>query len=185
MKTIIGICGSLRREAYSKKLLNAFAQRAPDGFEVKILDISQLPLYNDDLMADMPPAVTQFKQAVKPADGVLFVTPEYNRSFTPATKNAIDWASRPYGNNSWDGKPAAIAGVSPGPLGALGAVLHLRQVLVFPNMIPLQQPEFYLTNAADRFDDAGKLTDKDTEAHIINLWAAFAAHITRFSAAQG
>lgn len=177
MKLIVGISGSLRRESFSTKLLKAFAERVPAGYEFKILDISQLPLYNDDLLENLPAPVAQFKEEVRPAAGVLFVTPEYNRSYTPAIKNAIDWGSRPPADNVWSGKPAAIAGMSPYRLGAVGAVLHLRQVLVFPNMRPLQQPEFYLSMAEEKFDTSGKLIDVDTEQHIHDFWTAFTAHI--------
>jgi len=181
MKTIIGIAGSLRREAYSKKLLQAFADRVPKEYKFQILDISQLPLYNEDLIENLPPAVAELKEAIESSCGVLFVTPEYNRSFTPAMKNAIDWGSRPSGSNSWPGKPAAVAGSTTGRLGALAAVMQLRQVLVNPGMVPLQQPEFYLTQAADKFDEHGKLTDEETAAQIDKFWVAFAAHIARFS----
>lgn len=176
---VVGISGSFRRESFSAKLLKAFAERAPEGYELKVVDISQLPMYNDDLLDNPPPAVAEFKESVKPAAGVLFVTPEYNRSFTPVIKNAIDWGSRPPADNVWNGKPAAIAGVSPHRLGAVGAVLHLRQVLVFPNLIPLQQPEFYLSLAEKRFDAAGKLVDAETEQHIKDFWTAFTTHIER------
>lgn len=181
MKLVVGISGSFRRESFSTKLLKAFAERVPTGYEFKIIDISQLPLYNDDLLENLPAAVAQLKEEVRPAAGVLFVTPEYNRSFTPAIKNAIDWGSRPPADNVWNGKPAAIAGMSPYRLGAVSAVLHLRQVLVFPNMLPMQQPEFYISLAEEKFDSAGQLTDADTEEHIKKFWTAFAGHIERYA----
>lgn len=181
MKQIVGISGSFRRESFSVKLLGAFAQRAPEGYEFKIIDISHLPMYNDDLLENPPKELDEFREQIKPAAGVLFVTPEYNRSFTPVIKNAIDWGSRPPTDNVWNGKPAAIAGVSPYRLGAIAAVMHLRQVLVFPNLVPLQQPEFYLSMAGEKFDGSGKLIDPDTERHINSFWQAFIRHIERFS----
>lgn len=118
----------------------------------------------------------ELKEQIKPADGILLVTPEYNRSIPPVLKNALDWVSRPQapvGHGPWGGKPAAIAGCSPYALGAFGAVHHLRQVLTFLNMPTMQQPEFYLSFAADKFDENGKLTDQATVEHIDGFWTAF------------
>ncbi len=179
VKLIIGISGSLRQGSYSTKLLKAFAERVPKGYDFKILDIGSLPMFNEDLLENEPAAITKFKEEVKAAAAVLLVTPEYNRSYTPVLKNALDWGSRPAAQNVWAQKPAAVAGCSPYRLGALGAAMHLRQAQVYLDLLPLQQPEFYLSMAAEKFDANDKLTDHETEQHIADLWQAFSRHIER------
>lgn len=139
-------------------------------------------MFDEDLETDEPGSVVALKRAVADAAGVLLVTPEYNRSYTPVLKNALDWGSRPkvaVGTTVWSGKPVALAGCSPYSLGAAAAVYHLRQVLVFLNMIPLQQPEFYMSFATDKFDEAGKLIDQPTIEHMDAFWAAFVQLIER------
>jgi chromate reductase len=183
-KKIIGISGSLRKESYSTKLLKAFKQQAPDGYELELVDISQLPMFNEDLEKPELPAVADFKNTVKAADAVLLATPEYNRSFSPAIKNALDWGSRPIvktGERSWNGKPVGVLGSSPYVTGGFGAVHQLRQVLVFIDLIPLQQPEFYLNYVAEKFDDNGNLIDESTQERIEQFWAAFAKHIDKLT----
>lgn len=170
---IIALSGSLRQASYTTKLANAFIKAAPTGINIKLVDISRLPLLNEDLEADLPEAVHAFREQVKGADAVLLATPEYNRSYTPALKNALDWASRPSGHNHWDGKPAAIVGCTPFTLGAFGAVHHLRQVLTYLNMPTMQQPEFYLQLVADKMNDQGEIIDRSTGEHIEKFWAAF------------
>ncbi len=179
-KKVIGIAGSLRKESYSKKLLKAFAQHTPAGYELEIVDISKLPLFNQDLEQPELKVITDYKKKILKADAVLLITPEYNRSFSPVIKNAVDWGSRPViktGERPWNGKPVAIAGCSPYAFGGFGAVHQLRQVMVYINMIPLQQPEFYLNFAEDKFDDNGNLIDETTEEYIKAFWAAFTKHI--------
>lgn len=179
---ILAISGSLRKESLSSKLVNAFGERAPKGIEFCRADISKLPIYNQDLELPEPGFLVDWKKQIKPSDGVLFVTPEYNRSIPPVLKNALDWASRPQvppGTGVWAYKSAAIAGCSPFSLGAFGAAHHLRQVLTFLNMPTLQQPEFYLTFAKDKFDSNGKLNDKSTAEHIDALWSAFIPFVER------
>lgn len=184
-RIILGISGSLRQESYSTKLLKAFALYAPEGVDFRIADISKLLVFNQDLELPEPDFLLDFKSQIKPANGILIVTPEYNRSIPPALKNALDWASRPPQANPadkvWSGKPAAIAGMSPHSLGAFGAVHHLRQVLTFLNMPTMQQPEFYLTQTTEKFDDAGNLTDEITIKHIQNFWTAFIIFSNRFN----
>ncbi len=121
----------------------------------------------------MPKVVTDLHASVKRADAVLLATPEYNRSYSPVLKNALDWGSRPAGQNVWDRKPAAVIGCTPYALGAFGAIHHLRQVLVYVNMFPVQQPEFYLSNVTDKFNPQGDLTDEETKGKIKELWTAF------------
>lgn len=173
--TVAAISGSLRRESYTTKLVKAFADLAPEGVTVKLIDISALPLINEDLEADLPQSVRDLHQEISECTAVLLATPEYNRSYSPVLKNALDWGSRPDGNNVWDGKPTAIVGCTPYSLGAFGAVHHVRQVLTYLNMPTMQQPEFYLAHAADMFDEHGKLTDESTREHIEKFWVAFVA----------
>lgn len=173
---VLALSGSLRKDSISTKVLHAFGDRAPADVDFRVADISKLPLYNQDLELPEPDYLLELKEQIKPAHGVLLVTPEYNRSIPPVLKNALDWVSRPQmpvGKGPWSGKVAAIAGVSPYALGAFGAVHHLRQVLTFLNMPTMQQPEFYLMFAADKFDESGKLTDQTTMDHIDNFWRSY------------
>lgn len=177
-KIVLGFSGSARKEAFSTKLLDAFGERAPAEVDFRVADISKLPIYNQDDELPEPEFLKELKAQVEPADGILLVTPEYNRSIPPLLKNALDWVSRPQyspGHGPWAGKVTAIAGVSLYALGAFGAVFHLRQVLTFLNMPVVQQPEFYLTMAGEKFDENGKLTDATTKEHIDALWQAHIA----------
>jgi chromate reductase len=182
-KTNIGVfVGSARRESYSKKIATAIAQMMPADFTVKTIEISDLPLFNQDYDDDntIPEQWLRFRSEVKELDGFLFVTPEYNRSVTPLMKNALDIASRPFGSNLWDGKPGAIIGVSPGSLGAFGSVQHLRQTLNFLNIYMMPQPEVFIAKAADSFDEDGKLSPR-TEKLLARTAAAVADWCKRFS----
>jgi len=170
---VAGFSGSLRKESYNTKLVKAFQKLAPEGVTVEIIDIGKLPLINEDLETEMPKTVTDLHASIKRADAILLSTPEYNRSYSPALKNALDWGSRPAGQNMWNGKPAAVIGCTPYALGAFGAIHHLRQVLVYVNMLPVQQPEFYLSNVADKFNAQGELTDEETKRKIKEFWTAF------------
>jgi chromate reductase len=174
---VIALSGSLRKASYTTKLANAFIKAAPAGVSIELVDISLLPLINEDLETDLPEPVRMLREQVQAADAVLLATPEYNRSYTPALKNALDWASRPSGHNCWNGKPAAIVGCSPFTLGGFGAVHHLRQVLVYLNMPAMQQPEFYLQLIADKMNDKGEITDQSTREHIDKFWGAFVVWI--------
>jgi chromate reductase len=156
----------------------AFARLAPKGFELEIVEIGQLPLYNEDVeSAGAPPVWVEFRKAVKAADAVLFVTPEYNRSVPAALKNAIDVGSRPYGQSVWQGKPAAVVSVSPGAIGGFGANHHLRQSLVFLDMPVMQQPEAYVGGAAGLFDKSGNLAKSETEKFFKTILDKFAAWV--------
>jgi chromate reductase len=173
------IVGSLRKDSFNRKLANALAAMAPPTLRLSIVEIGQLPLFNQDFEADPPPPAVEFKQRIQAADAVLFVTPEFNRSVPGALKNAIDVASRPYGKSAWDGKPGAVITLSPGAIGGFGANHHLRQSLVFLNVPVLQQPEAYLGGAAKMFDDAGNVRDDATRAFLEKFLAAFADWIER------
>lgn len=162
MSKIIGIiAGSLRRESYSKKIANAILSMAPAGFEFKIISIDDLPSYNQDFDDDnqVPENYTRFRNDMIKVDGVIFITPEYNRSVPGVLKNAIDIGSRPYGNSIWNNKPAAVFSSSTGNISGFGANQHLRQSLVFLNMPTMQQPEVYLAHIEKSFDENGNLND--------------------------
>jgi chromate reductase, NAD(P)H dehydrogenase (quinone) len=175
------IVGSLRKGSYSRMMAHALAALAPPSLKLEIVEIGALPLYDQDreVDTDPPAAWTAFRERVRPADAVLFVTPEYNRSVPAPLKNAIDVGSRPYGKSVWDGKPAAIVSVSPGAIGGFGANHHLRQSLVFLNMPPLQQPEAYIGGAGDLFDAEGKLTNPGTADFAKKFMQAFAGWIEK------
>ena len=180
-KNIAVIVGSLRKESFSRKIAKALIELAPESLTLEILEIGGLQMYNQDLEEVPPAAWTEFRSRLKGFDGVLFVTPEYNRSVPALMKNAIDIGSRPYGKNSWDGKPGGIVSVSPGALSGFGANHHLRQSLVFVNVPAMQQPEAYIGNAAKLFDNSGKLTDESTREFLRKFINAFAKWVVRNS----
>ena len=167
--TILGIAGSLRRQSYNRSALRAAQQLVPDGVTLEIFELKSIPGFNEDEEKEPPALVVELKQRVRAADALLFVTPEYNYSVPGVLKNAIDWASRPYGDNAWSGKPAAIMGASAGNLGTARAQYHLRQIFVFLNVLAVNQPEVMIGNASSRFDAEGNLTDESTREHIYKL----------------
>lgn len=155
------VVGSLRKDSYNRKVARALSELAPSSLALKIVEIADLPLYNEDIETDSPPAAwKRFRDEIRSSDAVLFVTPEYNRSVPGGLKNAIDVGSRPYGQSVWGGKPAAVASASPGAIGGFGANHALRQSLVFLDMPCMQMPEAYIGGVAAVFDEAGKLSDK-------------------------
>lgn len=170
---IAAFSGSIRKESYTTKLVKAFQHLAPNGVTVEIFDIGKVPFINQDLETNLPQPVKDLHRSIENADAIILATPEYNRSYSPILKNALDWGSRPAGQNKWNKKPAVVLGCTPYNLGAFGAVNHLRQVLVYLNMHPVQQPEFYLAAAADKFDEQGNLTDEQTKKMIAALWTTF------------
>jgi len=170
---IIAFSGSLRKESYTTKLVKAFQKYAPEGVELTLFDVSTLPMINEDLEANLPETVTKLHVAIKSADAALFATPEYNRSYSPVIKNAIDWGSRPDDENAWDGMPVGIVGSTLYNLGTFGAQQHLRQVCMYLNMPTLQQPEFYVEKSASKFNSSGELIDHHTREKIEEFWTAF------------
>lgn len=172
------LVGSLRKASFNRMLANALISLAPSSLKLDIVEIGKLPFYNEDLDTAAPPAAwTAFRQRVKAADGVLFVTAEYNRSVPAVLKNALDVGSRPYGSSAWDRKPGAIVSSSPGAIGAFGANHHLRQSLVFLNMPTMQQPEAYLSHADKLFDEHGKLVNDGTRKFLQQFMQAFAGWV--------
>ena len=180
-KHIAVLVGSLRKDSFNRKMARALAALAPPSLDLQIVEIGELPHYNQDLDPDHPPAAwVDFRQRVRAADGVLFLTPEYNRSVPGVLKNAIDVGSRPYGKSVWSGKPAAVVSVSPSAIGGFGANHHLRQSFVFLDMPVMQQPEAYIGNVHKLLDESGKLTDERTKTFLGKFMQAFAAWIERF-----
>ncbi|HEY9510422.1 MAG TPA: NAD(P)H-dependent oxidoreductase [Verrucomicrobiae bacterium] len=167
--TILGIAGSLRRQSYNRSALRAAKQLAPEGVTIDIFELEGIPAFNEDQENNPPAQVVDLKKRIRAADALLFVTPEYNYSVPGVLKNAIDWASRPYGDSAWSGKPAAIMGASIGNIATARAQYHLRQICVFLNVFPLNQPEVMIGNASQRFDAEGNLTDESTREHIRKL----------------
>ncbi|WP_219921479.1 NADPH-dependent FMN reductase [Rufibacter sp. XAAS-G3-1] len=165
--------GSLRKESYNLKTAKALIALAPQSLSLELVNISELPLFNEDLEATPPAEWTTLREQILAADGLLFLTPEYNRSVPAVLKNAIDVGSRPYGQNSWNGKPGAVVSVSIGNLGGFGANHHLRQSLVFVNAPTMAQPEAYIGGAAALFDDSGNLTNESTREFLRSFMAAF------------
>ena len=177
MKKIAVLVGSLRKDSFNLKMANAMVTIAPATLSLEKIEIGTLPLYNQDLEDNPPKSWTDFRALLATYDGVLFVTPEYNRSVPGVLKNAIDVGSRPYGKSVWNGKPGGVISVSPGAIGAFGANHHLRQSLVFLNVPAMPQPEAYIGHAASLFDENGNLTNDSTKEFIANYLRAFAAWV--------
>jgi chromate reductase len=172
--TILGIAGSLRKDSFNRGLLRAAHKLTPEGVTIEDFDLEGIPLYNQDEDGNPPALVTEFKARIRAADAILFATPEYNYSIPGVLKNAIDWASRPYGDSAWDGKPVALMGATSGLQGTARAQYHLRQCFVFLNMYPLNRPEVMIGGASQKFDAAGNLTDEKAQELIGRLLAALA-----------
>ena len=157
------VVGSLRRDSLNRKLADAIARLAPAEFEFTQLEIGDLPLYNQDDDTNQAASVLRLKREVSAARGVLFVTPEYNRSMPGVLKNALDHASRPYGKSAWAGKPAGVLGISVGAAGTALAQQHLRNTLAYLDMPTLGQPEVFLQAKEDLFDADGNIGEKSRD----------------------
>ncbi len=177
--TILGFAGSLRKGSYNKALLRAAQELLPENAKLEIFDLEGIPPYNMDIENRMPEKVKEFKAKIRAADALLIATPEHNYSIPGVLKNAIDWASRPYGDNSFEGKPAAIMSASPGMLGGVKAQFHLRQTFVFLDIRALNRPEVVVNSAAEKIDDNGRVTDVKTREKIEELLAALIAWTLR------
>lgn len=175
-KQIAVIIGSLRKESFNRKIANAVIAMAPKSLQCKIVDIGNLPLYNQDLDDEGKPPVawTTFRDQIKACNGVLFVTPEYNRSIPGVLKNAIDVGSRPYGKSIWEKKPSAVISASISAIGGFGANHHLRQTFVFLDMPILQQPECYIGNVDKILGNKGEITNASTKEFLEKFINAFA-----------
>jgi chromate reductase len=179
MTKIAVFVGSLREKSFNKSLAHSLEKLAPEGMEFQYVDIN-LPLFNQDLEVNYPAEAQVIKDIVESADGVLFVTPEYSRSVPGVLKNAIDWASRPWGTNSFNEKPAGIVGASGGPVGTAVAQSDLRHILSFLNVRLMGQPEIYMANSDDNFDEAGDLIDERWRKNITAYINAFSDHINLY-----
>ncbi len=177
MTDVAVLVGSLRRESITRRAAKALQRLAPAPLSLEIVEIRNLPLYDQDLEANVPQSWAAFRARIRRADAVLFMTPEYNRSIPGALKNAIDVGSRPPGQSAWAGKPGAVVSIAPRSLGAFGANHALRQCMVFLDVPMLQQPEMYIGGAAELFDADGNVLKNDTREFLEKFLAAFARWI--------
>jgi chromate reductase len=175
------IVGSNRRESLNRRLAEALAKLGAPGLDFKLVQIDDLPLYNQDDEADLPASVVRFKSEIAAADGIVFVTPEHSRSIPAVLKNALDWGARPWGKNSWTGKLAAVTGTSPGAIGTALAQQHLRQILGAQGVL-LMGGETYITFKPGLIADDGTVTDASTRAFLQSFLDQFAALVARFAA---
>jgi chromate reductase len=166
---ILGIAGSLRKQSYNKGALRAAQKLCPEGATIEVFDLAGIPPFSQDDEKNVPPKVNEFKQKIRSADAILLVTPEYNYGMPGVLKNAIDWASRPYGDNAWSGKPVALMSAALSMGGGVRAQYQLRQAFVFLNMEAVVQPEVAIGNAPERFDKEGNLTDETSKKLIGQL----------------
>jgi len=180
---ILAFAGSLRKASYNKALLRAAAELVPSGATLEIFDLEGIPPFNQDLESQPAEKVKEFKAKIKAADAVLIATPEYNYSIPGVLKNAIDCASRPYGDNAFAHKPVAIMGASPGMIGTARAQYHLRQCFVFLSCAALSQPEVIVAHAHEKIDEAGNVTDQKTRDKIKELLEALVAWTNRLKEA--
>ncbi len=179
IRKVAVLVGSLRKASLNRRMAHALAALAPSGLSLEIVEIGSLPLYNQDLDDAPPEAWVAFRDKVRAADAVLFVSPEYNRSVPGVLKNAIDVGSRPYGKSVWSGKPGAVVTVAPGAMGGFGANHHLRQSMVFLNVPMMQQPEAYVGGADKLLDDAGNVTNENTRKFLEAFMTAYAAWVEK------
>ncbi|MCL4387800.1 NAD(P)H-dependent oxidoreductase [Candidatus Marsarchaeota archaeon] len=176
---ILAFAGSLRKDSYNKALIKAAKELAPENAEVEIFDLDGIPLYNQDNEPEMPEQVKLFKKKIKAADAVLIATPEYNRSIPGVLKNAIDWASRPYGDNSFDDKPVAALGATGGSIvGTSAAQIHLRQIFSFLNMHPLERPLLFIGGASEKIEN-GDVVEEELRDLIKSMMLALVAWTIR------
>ena len=179
-KKIAVLVGSLRKDSFNKKIAHQLIKLAPESLEMEIIEIGQLPLYNQDYDENSPKEYTEFREKIKSKDAFLFVTPEHNRSIPAALKNAIDIASRPWGENLWAGKPGAVATTSISAIGGFGSNHILRQSMVFLDVYMMQQPEAYIGSAHTLFDESGNLVNEGTRDFLKAYIDAYAAWVNNF-----
>src|SRR5882757_9739776 len=176
---VVAIVGSLRKESFSLKVANALAELAPASLKLDVTTLHDISFFNQDLEATPPADWLAFREKLQQSNGVLFVTPEYNRSISGVLKNAIDVASRPYGKSSFLGKPTGIVSTSPGPLGGVSAAKHLQNILPGISGAIMGQPEIYLNGIGDAFDDKGELTKEPLQKVLQQYIDAFAAFVEK------
>ncbi len=181
---ILGFAGSLRKQSYNRSLLSTATEMVPDDATLEVFDLEGIPPFNQDLENQPPEKVNEFKGKIRAADAILIVTPEYNYSIPGVLKNAIDWASRPYGDNAFDGKPVAVMGASPGMTGTARAQYHLRQTFVFLNMYPMNRPEVMVPSANEKIDENGKVKDERTRKKIRELLESLVIWTKRMKAGE-
>jgi chromate reductase, NAD(P)H dehydrogenase (quinone) len=179
---VLGFTGSLRTGSYNRGLLRAAAGLMPEGSALELFELGSFPLFNQDLESSLPDIVKTFKMKIRSSDAILIATPEYNYSIPGVLKNAMDWASRPSGDNAFDKKPVAMMSASTGMLGGARAQYHLRQSFVTLNMYPMNKPEILVSFAPQKFDDKGNLTDEKTKEFIKGMLDAFIAWTLKLSA---
>lgn len=177
---LLAISGSLRKESINTMLVKGFIANAPEGTTIEMLDWSDTPVFNQDDEANFPAYVIALKEKITAADGVIVVTPEYNRGVPGPLKNMLDWTSRPWSKSAWTGKPVYVAGATAGAVGTALAQDDVKKFMGFNAAFTMTQPEFYMTGAPAKFDEAGTLTDEDTKTHIVSGLTAFAAFIEKF-----
>jgi len=177
--SILGFAGSLRKDSYNKAILLTAAELVPNNARIEIFDLEGIPLFNQDLENQPHEKVKEFKEKIRAADAILIATPEYNYSIPGVLKNALDCASRPYGDNALEGKPVAVMGASIGMLGTARAQYHLRQCFVFLNMYPLNRPEVMVTFVQEKIDPSGRITDHTTREKIKELLESLLAWTQR------
>ncbi|MEW6055220.1 MAG: NAD(P)H-dependent oxidoreductase [Bdellovibrionota bacterium] len=184
-KNIAVLVGSLRKDSFNRKVAKQLIALAPETMKFDLVEIGQLSLYNQDLDDNPPEEWLEFRDQIRKSDGVLFVTPEYNRSIPGVLKNAIDIGSRPYGESAWERKPAAVISVTPGRTGAFGANHHLRQCLVFLDMPCMQQPEAYIGGAGKLFNANDEIEDESTRELLRSFITSFSEWVTVLSETRG
>jgi chromate reductase len=177
MRKIAVMVGSLSAKSINRTLAQALEKLASDKLSFDYLDLASLPMFNADLLADLPASVSEMKKRVAEADAVLIVMPEYNRSFPPVIKNALDWGSRPWGQTSWTGKPLALASATPGAGGGMAAQNHLRAILPVLGFVVIGQPEVYFQFKPELFDENLDITNESTRAFLGGFVDAFARFI--------
>jgi chromate reductase len=182
---ILGFAGSLRKQSYNRAILAAALEMVPDDASLEIFDLEGIPPFNQDLELQPPDKVKEFKARIRAADAILIATPEYNYSIPGVLKNAIDWASRPYGDNAFDGKPVAVMGASVGTLGTARAQYDLRRSFVFLNMLPVNQPEVMVSFANEKIDQNGKVTDEKTKKKVGELLESLVVWTKKLKSEKG
>ena len=176
---VVTIAGSLRKESFTLKIAHALARLAPSSLKLEVITLHGISFFNQDLEGAPPADWVSFREKLQQSNGILFVTPEYNRSISGVLKNAIDVGSRPYGKSSFNGKPVGIVSNSPGPLGGVSAAKHLQNILPGICGAIMQQPEIYLNGVGDAFDDKGQLTKEPLQKVLQQYIDAFAAHVEK------